>query len=137
MTTTIELLDAAKQAAGCTSDYQLAKKMGLTVQTISTWRRGKGTFDDSNAAKIAEILHREPGEIMALCQAERAKDTANRGRWLRVAALLAAAVLPPAAGAAFDNNPDSARIMRSQNANYAKYRRAIRHFLFGNPLLLA
>jgi len=128
MTTTIDLLDAAKVAAGCTSDYQLAKRMGLTVQTISTWRRGKSTFDDTNAAKIAAILGREPGEVMALCAAERAKEPDNRARWLRVAALLAAAVLPPAAGAAADNitknlpmNQGTIRIMST----------AIRRALFG------
>jgi hypothetical protein len=52
---------------------------------------------------IAGILHREPGEIMALCAAERAKDEGNRSRWLRVAALLAAVVIPPSASAGSHN----------------------------------
>lgn len=121
MTTTIELLDAAKVAAGCTSDYQLAKRMGLTVQTISTWRRGKSTFDDTNAAKIAAILGREPCEVMALCAAERSKDAGNRARWLRAAALLAAAVLPPAAGASVDNNGALSRLLPVQTTDYAQF----------------
>lgn len=137
MKTTIELLDAAKRATECETDYQLAKKFGLTLATVSRWRTGKGTFDDDHAALIAGILGRSEEEVMALCQAERAKDTTNRMRWLRAASLLAAAVLPPAAGASVDNNPASARIMRTDNTNYAKYRALLRWFLFGDWLRLA
>jgi hypothetical protein len=96
MTTTIELIDQAKKIAGCESDYSFAKKFGFPIQTVSNWRHGR-TFDDAAAEVIAEILHREPGELMAISQAQRAKDDKSRARWLRVAALLAAAVLPPAA----------------------------------------
>ena len=138
MTTTIELLDAAKRTAGCETDYSFAKRFGLTVQTISTWRRGKSTFDDTHAAMIAGILGREPGEVMAICAAERAKDPSNRNRWLRVAALLAASVLPPAAGAAshntshnFQSNQDSIGIMST------RLRYMLRAFLFGDWLRLA
>jgi hypothetical protein len=83
---------------------------------------------------IAGILGREPGEVMALCAAERSKDEGNRSRWLRVAALLAAAVLPPAAGAGqLDNNQSTGGFSPFHSANYAKYRRAIRRALFGDP----
>lgn len=37
MTTTIELLDAAKRAAGCGTDYQFAKANSLTLATVSRW----------------------------------------------------------------------------------------------------
>jgi transcriptional regulator with XRE-family HTH domain len=104
MTTTIELLDQAKAASGCATDYQFGKRFGIKQGTLSMWRTGNRNFDDSHAALIAEILHREPGEIMALCAAERAKDEGNRSRWLRVAALLAAAVIPPSASAGAHNN---------------------------------
>ncbi len=70
---------------------------------------------------------------MALCQAERAKNTSNRARWLRVAALLAASVLPPAHGATFDNNAPSA----SFSASTLPIMRSIRRFLFGDWLRLA
>jgi hypothetical protein len=104
METTKQLYEQAKAAAGAKSDYAFAKQLGVTRSAVSYYANGKSTFDDTHAAMIAEILHREPGEIMALCAAERAKDANNRSRWLRVAALLAAAVLPPAAGAAAHNN---------------------------------
>lgn len=98
MRTTIELLDAAKAASGCESDYAIGQRLGISRQVISSWRQGKATFNDDHAALIAGILGREPGEVMALCQAERAKSETARSRWLRVAALLAAIVAPPAAG---------------------------------------
>lgn len=85
MMTTTKLLDAAKAASGCTTDYQFAKKFGLLLATVSRWRTGKGTFDDDHAAMIAEILGREPGEVLALCQAQRAKTEAGRSMWLRPA----------------------------------------------------
>jgi hypothetical protein len=103
MTTTIELLDAAKRAAGCESDYQFMKRFSIKQGTMSGWRTGRRSLDDAHAAMIAGILHREPGEIMALCAAERAKDEGNRSRWLRVAALLAAVVIPPSASAGSHN----------------------------------
>jgi hypothetical protein len=131
MTTTVELLDAAKLAVGVDSDYGFGQRFGVSRQVVSSWRQKKATFNDDHAAMIAGILRREPGEIMAICAAERAKDEGNRARWLRVAALVAAAVIPPAAGASVDNNAGFAGVSRSNNANYARLRRAVLSALFG------
>ncbi len=104
MGNTIKLLDEAKAATSCETDYQLAKYLGWKIGTVSMYRTGKRNFDDDAAARIAEILGREPGEVMALCAAERAKTEAGRSRWLRVAALLAATVIPPTPGATMDTS---------------------------------
>jgi hypothetical protein len=133
MTTTIELLDAAKQAAGCETDYQFGKKYSIAQSTLSNWRTGNRNLDDDHAAMFARILHRDEGEMLALCAAIRTKDAGNRARWLRVAALLAASVLPPAHGAQFDNNAPSA----SFSASTLPIMRSIRRFLFGDWLRLA
>ncbi|MDO8959910.1 MAG: helix-turn-helix transcriptional regulator, partial [Rhodocyclaceae bacterium] len=87
------------KASLCTTDYAFAKKFGLSQQVVSRWANGQVSFNDSHAAMIGEILGREPGEIMAICQAERAKDANSRSRWLRVAALVAAAMASPSHGA--------------------------------------
>lgn len=129
MTTTIELLDQAKIASGCASDYQFQKRFGIKQSTISMWRTGNRSLDDSHAALFAGILGREPVELMAICAAERAKDAGNRARWLRVAALVAAAVLPPQAGAAVDNNTGGGSIMRATVCQLW----AIRRRMFGAP----
>ena len=94
MTKSIDLFEAAKAAAGCQSDYAFSQKLGISRQAVSKWRKG-GTFDDAHAAVIAELLGKEPGEVMALCQAERAKDEPSRSRWMRVAAMLATAATLP------------------------------------------
>jgi hypothetical protein len=138
MTTTIELLDAAKRAAGCETDYNFAKKFGVKTGTVSTWRTGRAIPDDTHAAMIAGILNRSEEEIMALCQAERAKDEGNKLRWLRAAALLAASVLPPPAGASSHNvrnnsqsNQDIIGIMSTRLGYF------LRRFLFGDWMQLA
>lgn len=102
METTLQLYEAARAAAGVQSDNKFAKQLGLSRAAISKWRNKGGTFDDDTAEKIADILGRGPGEIIAICNAQRAKDEAGRKRWLRIAALLAAMAggAAPGAGAA-------------------------------------
>lgn len=113
METTRELYQAAKVASGAKSDYAFATVLGVTRSTCSHYANGKCTFNDDHAAKIAAILGREPVEVMALCQAERAKDAINRGRWLRAAALLAAVVSTPTPGGQVDNNAGQGSFMRA------------------------
>lgn len=125
METTRELYQAAKAASGATSDYAFAQVLGVTRSTCSHYANGKSTFDDTHAARIAGILGREPGEVMALCQAERAKDANNRARWLRVAALLAAVVSPPAPGGQLDNNAGQSSFMRATVCQLWEVRRRL------------
>lgn len=134
MTTTIELLDAAKKVAGCESDYAFGQRFGVSRQVVSSWRQKKATFNDDHAAMVAGILGREPGEVMALCAAERAKEPANRARWLHVAALLSAIGLPPAHGGQLDNN---AYPGPSVTSNLPIMRNWLARFLFGDWLRLA
>lgn len=137
MTTTIEILDAAKRATGCETDYQFMKRFSIKQSTMSNWRTGNRSLDDRHAAMMAEILGREPGEVMALCAAERAKDTKSRARWLHVAALLATIGLPPAHGGQFDHNGPQPAKNNAQTDNYAHWRDALARFLFGDWLRLA
>lgn len=115
METTQQLYFRAKKAAGCETDYAFSKKYGISRQVVSRWANGQVSFDDTHADIIAGILGREPGEVMAICQAERAKDEKSRGRWLRVAALVAASMVPPAAGA----GPASFDHLQANNRDYA------------------
>lgn len=99
METTIDLLDRAKKASGCETDYAFAKRHGLRQSSVSNYRNGKHHFDDATAELVAGILDMEPGYVIACCNAERQKDDAGKRRWARIAALLLASTLPPAAGA--------------------------------------
>lgn len=120
METTRELYQQAKAAAGAKSDYAFAQTLGVTRSAVSLYANGKATFNDDHAAVIAGILRRDEGEIMAICAAERAKDANSRSRWLRVAALLAASVLPPAAGATSHNITAFSESNQSDTWHYVK-----------------
>lgn len=92
MKNTVELLDAVRQRRGLTSDYQLAKLLEMSPNRVSNWRTGKNTMDNVAAMKIAELLERPALEVIALVEAERARDTKQRNFWLQVAAGAAAAI---------------------------------------------
>lgn len=137
METTKQLYQAAKAASGAKSDYEFAKVLGVTRAAVSKYVNGKSTFDDAHAATIAGILDREPGEVAALCAAERSKDAKTRSMWLRVAAVLAAIGLPPAHGAGFDHNTPNPAKNKAQTDNYAQWRAALAWLIFGDWLHLA
>lgn len=78
---TIEYLDAVKAARQITSDYALAKVLGITQSTISGYRAGRSRIDDDVALTIAEILGVHPLQVIAAANAERAKTPEQRARW--------------------------------------------------------
>ena len=81
MRTTIELLDAAKAKIGITSDYALAKALGVSQPAVTGYRAGRRIFDDDTALAIAEILGVHPLQVIAAANAERAKTPEQRERW--------------------------------------------------------
>lgn len=78
---TIEYLDAVKAARQITSDYALAKVLGITQSTISGYRAGRSRIDDDVALTVAEILGLHPLHVIASANAERAKTPEQRERW--------------------------------------------------------
>lgn len=81
MRSTPEILDALKTALGVSSDYALAKKLGVTRGAVSNWRVGLSTFSDEMALKVASVLNVEAGLIFAICYSERAKTEAEKNAW--------------------------------------------------------
>lgn len=86
MTVTQKWLDAARAARGFTSDYQLAKALGVTTQRISNYRgveqRG---MDDDLAVKVAELAEAPAARVLAELRAEKSTSDATRAVWLQVA----------------------------------------------------
>lgn len=78
---TIEYLAALKTRLAIDSDYALAKKLGVTKQTVSRYAKGIGHFDDEVAARVAEILEMHPGLVVLDMHRERAKTPAERSIW--------------------------------------------------------
>lgn len=78
---TLDYLQAVKTALGITSDYALAKALGIKQTTISGYRAGRSRIDDDVALTISEILKLNPLVVIASANAERAKTPEQRARW--------------------------------------------------------
>ena len=61
---TTDYIDALRAATGTPSDYALAKFLGVQQNQIARYRKG-GTFDNSMAARAAELLNLQPLEVIA------------------------------------------------------------------------
>lgn len=72
MTTTPELLDAAKTAMGLTSDYQLAKALQWPFTTVSNYRTGRNAMGVEQVADF-HIKTGIPLEIVVNTAAEDSK----------------------------------------------------------------
>jgi transcriptional regulator with XRE-family HTH domain len=78
---TLEYLAACKERLGIESDYALAKRLGISQPTISSYRGGRSRMDDDVALTIAEILQINPLQVIAAANAERAKTPEQKARW--------------------------------------------------------
>jgi transcriptional regulator with XRE-family HTH domain len=96
MQTTLDYLNAAKQALGIDSDYALAKWLGVTKQSASNWKNGKNIIDDYAAAKIADALGLDPLEVIAVANMERSEQKQEKERrdyWRKIFKRCAAAIV--------------------------------------------
>lgn len=78
---TLELLEAVKERRGITSDYALAKVLGITQSAASSYRTGRSRIDDNVALTVAEILQMHPLQVIAVANFERAKTPEQKARW--------------------------------------------------------
>lgn len=81
---TLELLDAVKARRGITSDYALAKALGVTQTAVSSYRTGNSKISDDVCLTVAEILDMHPLAVIAVANAERAKTEKQKARWASV-----------------------------------------------------
>jgi len=87
------LLDAAKDALKLASDYALAKRLGIPRNGIPEMRKGTRAIPLDVAYKLAIILDRDPGQLVAELEAERERNPQRAEFWrsfLSRAALLVA-----------------------------------------------
>lgn len=85
MLTTIDFLEAIKTRHNVTSDYALAKYLGLTRSAISKYRNTKTAFDETMALRVAEALEIDPAYVLACVSFERANCTEAKEAWQRLA----------------------------------------------------
>lgn len=87
MSNTLRLFAAAKRAAGLTTDYQLAKQLGLTTARMSTYKRGVELQEDDVILRAAKLAGWNPLETLAEFQGFRAKTDVARSSWAEIAKL--------------------------------------------------
>lgn len=74
------------------NDSDTARKLNLSRATVSKWRSGDRAPDDEEAVRLADLLGKEAGELLAECGAARAKTPATRQAWERIAARMAMSI---------------------------------------------
>ncbi|ADJ63855.1 phage protein [Herbaspirillum seropedicae SmR1] len=79
---TLEYLDEAKNRLGLPSDYALAKALKVSQPTISGYRAGRSRIDDDVALKLANLIGRDPLEVIATANIERAKTPEMKALWM-------------------------------------------------------
>lgn len=84
-------LDEAKERGIAKNDSDIARKLEVTPQAVSKWRKGDDAPAEDTAARLAEMLGKP--EVMAECAAARAKTPEGRRMWERLARIAAAAVV--------------------------------------------
>ena len=76
-----ELLDGCKLALGAKSDYQMAQMLEMNKGRISEFRSGKRVPDTYACTRMAQALKRDPLEIIAMVEANSAKNETQREFW--------------------------------------------------------
>lgn len=82
------ILDDVRDAKGLTSDYALAKLLGVGPAAISNYRRGVSQMSDRMALKVARILGRPAALILVQIAAERTDDPEVAQVWKEAAKIL-------------------------------------------------
>ncbi|MDD5392810.1 MAG: helix-turn-helix transcriptional regulator [Thiothrix sp.] len=83
---TEQLLDAAREKLGLSSDYALAKAIGVGKGRIGHYRTGLRKPDEQACFQLAEILEIEPAAVIAAVRLEGEREPGKVEFWKRQAA---------------------------------------------------
>jgi transcriptional regulator with XRE-family HTH domain len=81
MSKVIDLLNQAKTKLKASSNYQLAKLSGINEQSISAFYKGTEKPTEEALARLALILDKPIGEVLAEVRSEDAKTAKSRDFW--------------------------------------------------------
>lgn len=76
-----DLADLDRRQCGTGSDYALAKRLKISRQRMSHYRRGRSGFDDYMCIKVARLLNIPAGEVLANIAASRAERPVIAKAW--------------------------------------------------------
>ncbi|MFJ2989649.1 hypothetical protein ACIPF8_17425 [Collimonas sp. NPDC087041] len=80
----IQLIVAAKQRQGLTSDYSLAQRLGVTPSRVSALVHGKKPADEAEISMLAEMANVDLRAALAAVHQAREKNPAKRAYWERI-----------------------------------------------------
>ena len=75
-----QLLDQARQVANLPSDYAVAKRLGISSQIVSEWRHARKYPGALATFQLAEMAKRNPAEVIAEIELERAERAGRPGQ---------------------------------------------------------
>ena len=81
MTATQQLIEEVRTKMDGATDYKIAQALDLPRQRISNFVKGSRDADAYACAKMAEVLERDPLEIIAQVEAEAARTEKKRQYW--------------------------------------------------------
>ena len=93
MRTVADLLDKCRETCSLASDNALAKKLGVTRQAVSGWRRGNSQPDTVSCDKIAEICAIPLQRVLGIVGEARAIGREEKAVWRKLASIAAAIVI--------------------------------------------
>ena len=80
----IQLIVAAKQRMGLTSDYKLAQALGVSSSRVSALANGKKPADEAEISMLAEMANVDLRVALAAVHQSREKNPAKRAYWERI-----------------------------------------------------
>ncbi|WP_230042129.1 hypothetical protein [Escherichia coli] len=79
-----DYIDELKEKLEITSDYGIAKHLGIARQTMTKIRNG-AVLNSEMCFKIANELKRHPMEIIATARAQKERNNEFRAFWIKMA----------------------------------------------------
>ena len=129
MNTTIEFLDSVKVKYGLVSDYALAKRLGVSQPTVSTYRTKRLKMEDRVCLRVAELLDIYPAIVLACVHSERAKTDAEKSAWKliyeRLGGIAASVLVATILSAHAPAPAQSSDWLNRNNVYYVKSRRRL------------
>ena len=86
----VELLDRAKEVNGHCSDYRLAKLLGVSQQSIPTYRAGRAKPQNAVAVRLGSLCGLDPEVVACWVQIDWTDRPEEREFWLSMLARLGA-----------------------------------------------
>lgn len=83
------LLDEAKTSGGFRTDEELAKKLGVTRNSVSNYRSGYSLPKAAVCERIAKITGKNPLSVIAIVEEARAISSEDKAVWRRLASAAA------------------------------------------------